>query len=180
MKAGRYCYVVALLLFVAGAINYMDRAALGVVARIINKELRLSPSELGHRVQQLLRRLFHLCVRRPPPGRLIRTAPRVQLGDGKLLTFVNSGELMNVISASVDTTRGISNLQQSFRPALSTNRTAPRLGVTTDSRAGSSSYRRAWATTRHWSPCQQARADPVGGAGQGGTVRSVLGGRPHW
>ncbi|MFM0632223.1 MFS transporter [Paraburkholderia xenovorans] len=47
MKTGRYRYVVALLLFVAGAINYMDRAALGVVAPIINKELSLSPSELG-------------------------------------------------------------------------------------------------------------------------------------
>ncbi|MFM0005826.1 hypothetical protein PQR57_33100 [Paraburkholderia dipogonis] len=47
MKTGRCRYVVALLLFVAGAINYMDRAALGVVAPIINKELSLSPSELG-------------------------------------------------------------------------------------------------------------------------------------
>jgi sugar phosphate permease len=47
MKTGRCRYVVALLLFVAGAINYMDRAALGVVAPIINKELSLSPSEPG-------------------------------------------------------------------------------------------------------------------------------------
>lgn len=47
MKTGRYRYVVALLLFIAGAINYMDRAALGVVAPIINKELSLSPSQLG-------------------------------------------------------------------------------------------------------------------------------------
>ncbi|MEA3082388.1 MAG: transporter, family, hexuronate transporter [Paraburkholderia sp.] len=36
MKNGRYRYVVALLLFVAGAINYMDRAALDVVSPIIN------------------------------------------------------------------------------------------------------------------------------------------------
>jgi MFS transporter, ACS family, hexuronate transporter len=47
MKTGKYRYVVALLLFVAGAINYMDRAALGVVAPILNKELSLSPSQLG-------------------------------------------------------------------------------------------------------------------------------------
>jgi MFS family permease len=47
MKVGKYRYVVALLLFLAGAINYMDRAALGVVAPIINKELGLSPSQMG-------------------------------------------------------------------------------------------------------------------------------------
>ncbi len=47
MKTGKYRYVVALLLFIAGAINYMDRAALGVVAPILNKELSLSPSQLG-------------------------------------------------------------------------------------------------------------------------------------
>src|SRR6202521_2409601 len=47
MKTGKYRYVVALLLFIAGAINYMDRAALGVVAPILNKELNLSPSQLG-------------------------------------------------------------------------------------------------------------------------------------
>jgi ACS family hexuronate transporter-like MFS transporter len=47
MKTGKYRYVIAVLLFIAGAINYMDRAALGVVAPIINKELSLSPSQLG-------------------------------------------------------------------------------------------------------------------------------------
>ncbi|WP_256972111.1 MFS transporter [Paraburkholderia caledonica] len=47
MKTGKYRYIVALLLFIAGAINYMDRAALGVVAPILNKELSLSPSQLG-------------------------------------------------------------------------------------------------------------------------------------
>jgi MFS family permease len=47
MKTGKYRYVVALLLFMAGAINYMDRAALGVVAPVLNKELSLSPSQLG-------------------------------------------------------------------------------------------------------------------------------------
>jgi ACS family hexuronate transporter-like MFS transporter len=68
MKTGRYRYVVALLLFVAGAINYMDRAALGVVAPIINKELSLSPSQLGVVFQQFLLRLFHLRVCRRPTG----------------------------------------------------------------------------------------------------------------
>jgi MFS transporter, ACS family, hexuronate transporter len=47
MKTGKYRYVIAVLLFIAGAINNMDRAALGVVAPIINKELSLSPSQLG-------------------------------------------------------------------------------------------------------------------------------------
>jgi len=47
MKVGKYRYVVALLLFIAGAINYMDRAALGVVAPMLNTELHLSPSQLG-------------------------------------------------------------------------------------------------------------------------------------
>jgi ACS family hexuronate transporter-like MFS transporter len=47
MKTGRYRYVVALLLFIAGAINYMDRAALGVLTPLLNKELHLSPSQLG-------------------------------------------------------------------------------------------------------------------------------------
>ncbi|WP_153954054.1 MFS transporter [Cupriavidus necator] len=47
MMSGKYRYVVAGLLFSAGMINYMDRAALGVVAPIISKELDISPSELG-------------------------------------------------------------------------------------------------------------------------------------
>ncbi|GAB7542680.1 MFS transporter [Cupriavidus sp. 8B] len=34
-------------MFAAGMINYMDRAALGVVAPIISKELNISPSQLG-------------------------------------------------------------------------------------------------------------------------------------
>jgi MFS family permease len=38
---------VALLLFIAGSINYMDRAAIGVVAPLIQKSLSLSPSQLG-------------------------------------------------------------------------------------------------------------------------------------
>lgn len=44
---GKYRYVVAGLLFAAGAINYMDRAALGIVAPIVGKSLDLSPSQLG-------------------------------------------------------------------------------------------------------------------------------------
>jgi len=44
MNTGKYRYVVAGLLFTAGAINYMDRAALGIVAPIVGKTLALSPS----------------------------------------------------------------------------------------------------------------------------------------
>ncbi len=45
--AGRFRFTVAGLLFAAGMINYMDRAALGVVAPIVAKQLSLSPSQLG-------------------------------------------------------------------------------------------------------------------------------------
>jgi hypothetical protein len=47
MNPGRYRFVVAFLLLLAGVINYMDRAALGVVAPLVQKDLELSPSELG-------------------------------------------------------------------------------------------------------------------------------------
>jgi len=47
MMEGRYRYVVAALLFAAGIINYMDRAALGVAAPLLRRDLHLSPSELG-------------------------------------------------------------------------------------------------------------------------------------
>jgi MFS transporter, ACS family, hexuronate transporter len=47
MKHTRYRYVVAFLLFLAGVINYLDRAALGVVAPFLQKDLNLSPSALG-------------------------------------------------------------------------------------------------------------------------------------
>ncbi len=47
MKPGRYRFVIAFLLFIAGIINYMDRAALGVAAPFVKKDLGLSPSELG-------------------------------------------------------------------------------------------------------------------------------------
>ena len=39
--------VVALLLFIAGAINYMDRAGIGVLAPYIQKSFTLTPSQLG-------------------------------------------------------------------------------------------------------------------------------------
>ncbi len=42
-----YRWTVALLLFVAGSINYMDRAAIGVVAPFIQKSFTLTPSQLG-------------------------------------------------------------------------------------------------------------------------------------
>ncbi len=47
MKSGKYRFVVAFLLFIAGIINYMDRAALGVAAPFVQKDLGLSPSALG-------------------------------------------------------------------------------------------------------------------------------------
>jgi ACS family hexuronate transporter-like MFS transporter len=46
-RAGRYRWVVAFLLFLAAAINYLDRAALGVAAPLMSKDLGLSPSQLG-------------------------------------------------------------------------------------------------------------------------------------
>jgi ACS family hexuronate transporter-like MFS transporter len=42
-----YRFVVAFLLFVGGIINYMDRAALGVAAPFVKKDLGLSPASLG-------------------------------------------------------------------------------------------------------------------------------------
>jgi ACS family hexuronate transporter-like MFS transporter len=43
----RYRWIVALLLFVAGSINYMDRAAIGVVAPYIQHSFALTTSQLG-------------------------------------------------------------------------------------------------------------------------------------
>jgi ACS family hexuronate transporter-like MFS transporter len=42
-----YRYVVAMLLFAVGAVNYMDRAAIGVVASHIQSTFGLSPSQMG-------------------------------------------------------------------------------------------------------------------------------------
>ena len=47
MFAKRYRFLIAFLLFIAGIINYMDRAALGVAAPFVKEDLNLSPSELG-------------------------------------------------------------------------------------------------------------------------------------
>lgn len=47
MKLARYRVGLASLLFIAGVINYMDRAALGVAAPFVQKDLRLSSSQLG-------------------------------------------------------------------------------------------------------------------------------------
>src|SRR5260370_15106236 len=44
LMAGKFRFTVAGLLFAAGMINYMDRAALGIVAPIVSKQLSLSPS----------------------------------------------------------------------------------------------------------------------------------------
>ncbi len=44
---GRYRYVVALLLFLANAINYLDRSALSIVAPLVSKELHFNPAQLG-------------------------------------------------------------------------------------------------------------------------------------
>jgi len=43
----RYRWIVALLLFVAGSINYMDRAAIGVVAPYIQDSFTLTKAQLG-------------------------------------------------------------------------------------------------------------------------------------
>ncbi len=47
MFTKRYRLVIATLLFIAGVINYMDRAALGVAAPFVTKDLGLSPSQMG-------------------------------------------------------------------------------------------------------------------------------------
>lgn len=47
VRETNYRFVVALLLFVAGLINYMDRAALGIAAPFLKEDLELTPSELG-------------------------------------------------------------------------------------------------------------------------------------
>ncbi len=47
MHSKNYRFVIAGLLFSVGAVNYMDRAALGVAAPFVRTDLGLSPSELG-------------------------------------------------------------------------------------------------------------------------------------
>ena len=44
---GKVRWQLVALLFIAGIINYLDRAALSVAAPLITKELGLDPSQLG-------------------------------------------------------------------------------------------------------------------------------------
>ena len=46
-RPGRYRWTVATLLFLANAINYLDRSALSVVAPIVSKDLNFDPAQLG-------------------------------------------------------------------------------------------------------------------------------------
>jgi len=45
--AGRYRWTVAGLLFLANAINYLDRSALSIVAPLVSKDLGFEPAQLG-------------------------------------------------------------------------------------------------------------------------------------
>jgi len=47
LLSGRYRLVIAALLFALGMINYMDRAALGILAPAVKSELHISSSQLG-------------------------------------------------------------------------------------------------------------------------------------
>nr|WP_294519660.1 MFS transporter [uncultured Rhodopila sp.] len=44
---GRFRWTIALLLFLANAINYLDRSALSIVAPIVSKDLHFDPAQLG-------------------------------------------------------------------------------------------------------------------------------------
>jgi MFS transporter, ACS family, hexuronate transporter len=46
-RVGRYRWVIAILLFLANAINYLDRSALSIVAPIITKDLGFNAAQLG-------------------------------------------------------------------------------------------------------------------------------------
>lgn len=45
--AGRYRWTVAFLLFLANAINYLDRSALSIVAPVVSRDLHFDPAQLG-------------------------------------------------------------------------------------------------------------------------------------
>ena len=45
--AGKYRFVVAALLFFAGTMNFMDRAAIGILAPYMQHDLRLDASAMG-------------------------------------------------------------------------------------------------------------------------------------
>lgn len=47
MKTFKYRYVVAVLLFLAGMLNYMDRSALSIMAPLVKQDLQLNDAELG-------------------------------------------------------------------------------------------------------------------------------------
>jgi MFS family permease len=44
---GRFRWTIALLLFLANAINYLDRSALSIVAPVVSKDLHFDPAQLG-------------------------------------------------------------------------------------------------------------------------------------
>ncbi|MEH6888068.1 MFS transporter, partial [Priestia megaterium] len=43
----KYRWFILVLLFLAGVINYLDRAAISVVAPIISKDLEINAAEMG-------------------------------------------------------------------------------------------------------------------------------------
>ena len=45
--AGRFRWTVAVLLFLANAINYLDRSALSIVAPVVSRDLHFEPAQLG-------------------------------------------------------------------------------------------------------------------------------------
>jgi MFS transporter, ACS family, hexuronate transporter len=45
--AGKYRFVVAALLFFAGSMNFMDRAAIGILGPYMQHDLRLDASAMG-------------------------------------------------------------------------------------------------------------------------------------
>ena len=47
MTVGRYRWTIAALLFLANAINYLDRSALSIVAPLVSKDLGFDPARLG-------------------------------------------------------------------------------------------------------------------------------------
>src|ERR1700759_26271 len=47
MMANKYRWVVGIMLIAASVLNYIDRAALPIVAPLISKDLHLDPAQLG-------------------------------------------------------------------------------------------------------------------------------------
>lgn len=46
-RIGRFRWTIALMLFLANAINYLDRSALSIVAPVVSKDLHFDPAQLG-------------------------------------------------------------------------------------------------------------------------------------